>query len=152
MNAAPLPLWRLNLLRVGYAFMGLGLAIVKWPIVLSTPEDWPVAQSVVDSLLASMGVLALLGLRHPTRMLPVLVLESTWKIVWLTAVALPHLMSGPMDAATTSVAINCAFGIVILAVVPWRFAWNSFVTAKGEPWLPRPLIRARQAGTPASSS
>jgi hypothetical protein len=40
---------RLNVMRLGYAFMGVGLAIVKWPLLLhaaSLPEDrgrpdWP---------------------------------------------------------------------------------------------------------------
>ena len=27
---AELPLWRLNLMRVGYAVMGVGLAVVPW--------------------------------------------------------------------------------------------------------------------------
>jgi hypothetical protein len=32
---ADLPLWRLNLMRVGYTVMGIGLAAVKWPDVIA---------------------------------------------------------------------------------------------------------------------
>lgn len=137
MNAEPLSLARLNLLRMGYGFMGVGLLLTKWPIILDPPDAWPLAQSVVDSILAAMSLLALLGLRYPTRMLPVLLLESAWKLVWLTAVALPAARGGTVDPAMADVILSCALVVVILAVVPWRYAWRSFVSAEGEPWSAR---------------
>ena len=40
-GVAELPLYRLNLMRVGYAVMGIGLILVKWPLLVSHPEPWP---------------------------------------------------------------------------------------------------------------
>ena len=84
---------RLNLMRVGYALMGVGLAIVKWPL-LPEAHELPLFESVTLCLLTAMSLLALLGLRHPERMLPVLVLESLWKVLWLGIVALPRAAAG----------------------------------------------------------
>ena len=59
---------RLNIMRVGYAFMGVGLVIVKWPILLQgAAPSLPVFEGVVACLLTAMSLLAFLGLRYPTR-------------------------------------------------------------------------------------
>jgi hypothetical protein len=99
-DAPELSTTRLNLMRVGYALMGVGLALVKWPL-LPQAHDLPLFEGVTLSLLTAMSVLALLGLRHPRRMLPLLVLESLWKVLWLGVVALPQAASGTVDTATS---------------------------------------------------
>ena len=47
-----------------------------------------------------MSVLALLGLRYPLRMLPILLFEVAWKLTWLGVVALPLWSEDKLDAAT----------------------------------------------------
>jgi hypothetical protein len=131
---AELPLYRLQLMRVGYLVLGLGLAVVKWPLLISHDDPWPVMDGVVTCLLSGMSLLAFLGLRYPVRMLPILLFESAWKLTWLSVVALPELTSGGMAAATRDVMNSCLWVVVILAVIPWRYAWQQFVTAKGDRW------------------
>jgi hypothetical protein len=128
------PLRRLYLLRFGYAFMALGLMVTKWPLMVHPPESWSVAQSVVDTMLVTLSVLALLGLRHPLRMLPVLVFESLWKLLWLGVVALPAARAGDMSSAMSDVVLACSAVVVVLAVVPWRFVWTQYVAAPGDRW------------------
>ncbi len=81
-----------------------------------------------------MGVLALIGLRHPAKMLPILVFELIWKIAWLAAVALPLWAHHQLDPATTKVASAILFGIVVIAVTPWRFVFAQYLKAPGDPW------------------
>ena len=80
---------RRNVMRVGYAFMGVGLAIVKWPVLIQDAASLPVSEGVVACLLTAMSLLAFLGLRYPVRMLPILLFEVTWKVIWIAAVAFP---------------------------------------------------------------
>ncbi len=129
----PLPTHRLNMMRVGYAFMGVGLAIVKWPLLLDA-ASFPVPDGVVTCLLTAMSLLALLGLRYPTRMLPILLFEVVWKTIWIAVVAVPHLAAGDLDTATSAVLVNCSLVVVIAAVVPWRHAWTRYVSTPGEVW------------------
>jgi len=124
---------RLNVLRVGYAFMGVGLAIVKWPLVLHA-GSLPVFDGVVTCLLTAMSLLAFLGLRYPGRMLPILLFEVTWKAIWIAAVAVPHLLADDIDTATQSLLFNCSFVVVILAVLPWRYVGKRYVRAPGDAW------------------
>jgi hypothetical protein len=130
--AADVPLWRLNAMRVGYAVMGVGLAIVKWPLVISYDSSTPLFEGVVHILLTAMGLLALLGLRYPVRLLPILLFEALWKLLWFAVVALPAVVAGEVDAAMSEVIFTCSLVIVILAVTPWDYVWKRYVTAKGD--------------------
>jgi hypothetical protein len=132
--AAELSLYRLHLMRVGYAVMGIGLAVVKWPLLVTHPEPWPLFDGVVTCILTAMSLLALLGLRYPVRLLPILLFECGWKLIWLSVVAAPKLATGNLDAATQEVMVNSLLVVIILAVVPWRYVWQQYVTAKGDRW------------------
>ena len=131
----PLPTFRLNLMRLGYLVMVVGLMVVKWPILLSgSTAALPIFEGVVACLLVAMSLLALLGLRYPVAMLPVLLFECTWKALWFAAVAVPHLLAGDMDTATTSLLFSCSFVLIIAAVTPWDYVWKRYVRTRGEGW------------------
>jgi hypothetical protein len=129
-----LPLWRLNLMRVGYAVMGVGLAVVKWPVVIGYDRATPLYEGIVAVLLTTMSLLALLGLRYPVRLLPILLFESLWKLIWLSVVALPAFVAGDVDEAMHEVIVNCLVVVIVFAVIPWRYVWQHYVTAQGERW------------------
>jgi hypothetical protein len=128
-----LPLYRLHLMRAGYLLMGAGLAAVKWPLLIKA-DSLPLFEGVVVCLLTAMSMLAFLGLRYPVKLLPILPLESAWKLLWLSVVALPKAAAGDLDAATQEVVINCSLVLVVLAVTPWRYVWERYVSAKGDRW------------------
>lgn len=134
-TAAPdLPLLRLHLMRAGYLLMGLGLAVVKWPLIIDGVDSLPLFEGVVACLLTAMSLLAFLGLRYPVKLLPVLLFESAWKLLWLGVVALPRAAAGDLDAATQEVLISCSLVVVILAVTPWRYVWRHYGRAPGDRW------------------
>jgi hypothetical protein len=130
---SPLPLTRLHAMRGGYLFMGGGLALVKWPL-LPDAHTMPLYQGVTLCLLTALSLLALLGLRHPVALLPVLLLETTWKLLWLSLVALPNAAAGDLDAARTDILVNCSLVVVIIAVIPWRYVWRTYIGSPGDRW------------------
>ena len=135
--AIPLPgqlaLWQLNLLRVGYLVMGGGLAVYKWPLLFAD-KPWGLAQGTVECLLVAMSILALLGLRHPQRMLPILLFEVAWKLLWLGVVALPAWLDNQLDSATREQTAKVLWVVIIIAVIPWRHVLTHYVLAPGQPW------------------
>jgi hypothetical protein len=125
---------RFNIMRLGYAFMGVGLAIVKWPILVQNVSSLPVFEGVVACLLTAMSLLAFLGLRYPVRMLPILLFEVLWKVIWIAAVALPHLVADDIDTATREVLVNCSLVVIVIAVIPWRYVWEHYIRAPADAW------------------
>jgi len=129
-----LPLYRLHVMRAGYLFMGVGLALVKWPLVIGYDAATPLFEGVVAVLLTAMSLLAFLGLRYPVRLLPILLFEVLWKLIWLVVVALPAVRAGDVDGALRGLIFNCSFVVIIIAAVPWRYVWQRYVTARGDRW------------------
>lgn len=130
---AQLALWQLNLLRVGYFVMGVGLAVVKWPLLFAD-KPWGLMEGTIECLLVAMSVLALIGLRYPQRMLPILLFEVAWKLLWLGVVALPLWLNDRLEGATRDQAATVLWVGIIIAVIPWRHVLTQYVTAPGQPW------------------
>lgn len=133
-TAPEVSLARLYALRAGYVLMGVGLAVTEWPSFVQDSRSWPLMEGVVTCMLVAMSVLALLGIRHPVRMLPLLLFEVAWKLIWLAVVALPLWTAGRMDQATEDVAFACLFVVVVIAVVPWRYVLAHYAAGHGDPW------------------
>jgi hypothetical protein len=117
---------RLHAMRGGYLVMGVGLVLVKWPL-LPDAHTMPLYEGVTLSLLTAMSLLAFVGVWRPVRMLPLLVFEVLWKVLWLSVVAVPRARAGELDGAFVDVAVNCSLVVVIAAAVPWGYVWRQYV-------------------------
>ena len=132
-SGAGLPTWRLNLMRVGYFVMVAGLAVTKWPELLAH-EPWELMHGTVLTMLVAMSVLALLGLRYPQKMLPILLFEVAWKALWLGVVALPLWLDGDLSGATREQVVKVLWVTIVVAVIPWRHVVRQLVLARGDNW------------------
>ena len=121
-------------MRIGYALMGVGIAARNWPLIIGRDEPWPLYEGVTKYMLVAMGLLALLGLRYPVQMLPILLFESAWKLLWLGAIAVPLWLGDGMDTRTSEVAVSVLFVVIVLAVIPWGYVARRYVTKRGDPW------------------
>ena len=94
----------------------------------------PLYEGVILCMLTAMSLLALLGLRYPVKLLPLLLFESAWKLLWLGLVAAPAVLSGDLDSATRQTLTSCTMVVVILAVTPWRYVLQQYLRSAGEAW------------------
>jgi hypothetical protein len=130
---------RLYLLRGLYALIAVGLALFVWPTYLAGAPDLPLFQGVALSMLCAFSILCLIGIRHPLRMLPVLMWELLWKAVWLLAVALPLWSVGRVDPRTAQTAFECILGAVLVSLaLPWGYVFRQYVKKPGARWRSRP--------------
>ncbi len=73
-------------------------------------------------------------MRYPIAMLPILLFEVGWKLLWLAAVGVPHLMANDMDPAMEKLFGNVLWVVLPLAVTPWDYVWKRFITTRGDRW------------------
>mgnify|MGYP001291938883 CR=1 FL=1 len=124
---------RLSLLRACYAVLFIGLSLRYGPVIMDGLANQPRMDGVVVALLGAVGLLSIVGFFSPIRMLPLLVFEISWKLIWVSAVALPKWLDGSLDEGTLSILINCAVALPFIAVVPWRYVAVTFLRG-GEPF------------------
>ena len=141
---------RLYALRLAYLMWAGGLILVKWPMLISHDASWPLFEGVTGALLGGLALMALLGLRYPLQMLPVLLFEVTWKIIWGGLVFLPLWQAGKVSEATASVGVNCLFVVLLLPLIPWDFALANYVRAPGARWRRSPVRVTTTAVPPVS--
>jgi len=129
---------RLSLLRACYAVLVVGLSLRYGPVYVEGLSSLPRMEGVVVALLSAMGILAVAGLFSPVRMLPLLVFEIGWKVIWVSAVALPKWLDASLDEATLSILVNCAVALPFVFIVPWRYVISGFLGTR-EPFRAAPV-------------
>ena len=150
--------FRLYLLRAMYVFMAVGLAIFKWPGILNPPPGLSNTGSIVGSFLGAMSLLAVLGIRYPLKMLPLLLFELLWKVMWVLGWGLPlwftQQLTPQLGPDAQSNLINCLVGVVLVPLVlPWGYVLKQYVQAPGDRWGKRVPSRTpgRDSGGPISA-
>jgi hypothetical protein len=133
-GTSELSLLRLYALRAGYLLLVAGLGPMIWPGIIHHDKPWGLMQGVVHCMLAALSALAVLGLRYPLRMLPLLFFELAWKTIWLIVVAFPLWSTHRMDADTLETANECLMAVVFLAVIPWPYVVAHYVMKPGDRW------------------
>jgi hypothetical protein len=93
------------------------------------------ARGVIPSLLGGIWVLALLGLRYPLQMLPLLMFEFVWKTIWLVDFGLPQYSSARRPPTFDEDFKAIALGVVLMPlVIPWPYVWRHYVKRPGARW------------------
>ena len=130
--------FRLYLLRAMYVFTVVGLAIEKLPALLH-PATLSPGDGVILSVLGATALLAVVGIRYPLKMLPLLFFEFVWKSIWILIFGLPLLLSGGLDPNVsfggTETLIACLMGVVLVPLVmPWGYVLKHYLKAPGARW------------------
>lgn len=126
-------LFRLYLLRAAYLLLLVGLGVTIWPS-WTQHLQWTLWQGVGKSVLTAISLLAILGLRYPLKMLPLLFFELAWKSIWLLGIALPLWNAHRIDAGTADTLQACLMGVVFLIVIPWRYVFANYMLAPADRW------------------
>ena len=123
---------RLYVLRATYLLLVVGLGAMIVPELLSHTLT---SRGVIPSLLGAVWVLAFLGLRYPLEMLPLLMFELVWKVLWMIAYGLPQWSAGQLPPTFADDFFNIAFGVILMPlVIPWGYVWRHYVRRPGARW------------------
>lgn len=128
-------LFRLYALRATYLLIVVGMGTMIWPLLLGTPETAEHFRGVTWCLLGTVALLALLGLRYPLKMLPLLFFELVWKTTWLVTIGLPLRSSGQLEGAFRETWFANLMGLVIFPlVIPWGYVARRYFREPGDRW------------------
>lgn len=117
----------IHLLRMLYALMFFMLGQTSWTEVLTHHGPWEPNEALAWSVWTGFSVLAGLGMFHPLKMLPILLLEIFYKVLWLVLVAYPlwtqdKLTGSPAEGITT-----VFFPVfVVPLIIPWGYVFKQY--------------------------
>jgi hypothetical protein len=125
---------RLYTLRICYLILAAGLGAVIWPSVIHHSSDFAISHGIQCSLFAGLGLTAVLGLRYPVQMIPLLLFEMIWKTVYLLGFALPLWRAHPVTAAAAADIQAVLVVIIFIPLIPWGYVARHYILQTGDRW------------------
>ena len=97
---------------------------------------------MITGILGGLWVMALIGIRYPLKMVPILLFEFVWKTIWLLRFGLPQWLAGTGSPRIErgSLARSGSVPLVFGLVIPWGYVWRHYVRRRPSAGAePRPL-------------
>jgi hypothetical protein len=137
------------LLRLVYALMFFVLGFQTWTMIFTHTGAWDPVRAMAWCVWAAFATLAGLGIVRPLKMLPILLLEVFYKVLWLGIVAYPLWSKGALWGSKAE-DMTWVFLWVILPIVaiPWGYVFSTYVY-KPKKHLPLLPLVPEPAKTPA---
>lgn len=122
------------LLRLLYVLMLLFLGKDSWTHVLTFKGSWDPEEAAAWCVWASYSALSVLGIIHPLKMLPLVLLEISYKVLWLIIVAYPlwstnQLIGSPVQEMT----YEFLWVALAIAAMPLKYAFKNYILKPKEP-------------------
>jgi len=116
------------LLRLVFVLMFFVLGSTTWRQVLTHQGPWNPTSAIAWCIWTAFATLAGLGIIRPLKMLPILLLEIFYKVLWLALVAYPLWTAGALIGSPAE-DTTFAFLWVILPIVavPWGYAFEAYI-------------------------
>jgi hypothetical protein len=121
------------LMRLVYGLMLVFLGKDSWTHILEHQGSWQSMDAMAWSVWAAFATLSLLGLFHTVRLIPLLLFEVLYKLIWLAIVAYPLWRAGTLGGSEAE-GMTYAFLWVVLPIValPWPYVIRTY--ARGANW------------------
>lgn len=118
-------------MRLIYVLMAFVLGADVWGYIFSYSAVWQQNEAVAWSVWAAFSVLAFLGIFRTIQMIPLLLLEIVYKVLWLILVAYPLWQKDKLIGSGVE-QTAFAFSLVVLPIlaVPWGYVLNRIILNK----------------------
>jgi hypothetical protein len=120
------------LLRLVFILMFFVLGRNTWTHILTHQGSWRPDEAISWCVWTAFATLAGLGIIRPLKMVPILLLEIFYKVLWLIIVAYPLWSQGSL-AGSPAEATTSAFLWVLLPIVavPWGYVFATYIYKPG---------------------
>ena len=145
-----LSLVRLYTLRLCYLILAAGLGLFIWPTVIHHSPEQAAAHGIQISLLAGLGLAAVLGLRYPVQMIPLLLFELIWKAIYLLAFALPLWLAHQVTPSAAADIQSVLMVVIFIPLIPWGYVARQYLLQRDDRWK-RGLV-GREGIEPATAT
>ena len=120
--------FNIYLLRLLYVLMFFVLGKDTWTHILTHKGPWDPTGAVVWCVWTAFATLAGLGILRPLKLLPIILLEVFYKVLWLLIVAYPLWAKGTLWTSPAA-DITGSFLWVVLPIIalPWGYAFTTYL-------------------------
>jgi hypothetical protein len=122
--------FRFYLLKFYFALNFVALGFSAWSEILSHTGLWQPIPGIAYSFLAAFSLLAILGVIHPLKMIPLLLIQFTYKLIWSIIVAYPIWSANQLQSSDQLTNIMVKGVIIDLFIIPWLYVWRHYISSE----------------------
>ena len=122
--------FRFYLLRFYFALNFVTLGFQAWSEIFAHTGLWQPIPGIAYSFWAAFSLLAILGIIHPLKMIPLLLVQFTYKLIWSIIVAYPIWSANQLPASHELTNIMVKGVVVDLLIIPWPYVLRNFILRK----------------------
>ena len=121
--------FRIYLLRFFYLLITVLLGSEVWTELITHKERWQPLPAVAYSFWGAFSILAILGIVRPLKMIPLLLVQFIYKLIWVIIVAFPLWYSNQLaGSAAQEMTSTMTKGVLIdLFIIPWPYVLKNYV-------------------------
>jgi hypothetical protein len=125
------PRINIYLLRILFALMFVFVTYDSWTRIINHTGAWNPVEAAAWCMWGAYSVISFIGIIRPLKMLPIVLFEIIYKLVWLFIVAYPLWTKGEL-AGSNAEGMTSAFMWVILPIVamPWGYFFRTHLLGK----------------------
>lgn len=121
---------RINIyvMRLFFALMFIFVATDSWTVLFTHKGAWDPTRAVAWCTWAAYSTLAILGVFHTLRMLPIMLFMIFYKGLWLNVVAFP-LWSTDSLKGSPAEGMAYMFSSIIIPIIfmPWKYVFKKYI-------------------------
>lgn len=124
---------RINIyvMRLFFALMFVFVATDSWKVIITHEGPWDPTRAVAWCCWAAYSTLAILGVYHTLRMLPIMLFMIFYKGLWLIVVAYPLWSAGTLKGSSAEGMAYMFSGIIVpIIFMPWKYVFENYILLK----------------------
>ena len=116
------------LLRLLYFLMAFFVATDSWRAIITHEGPWDRFRAMSVCVWAAYATLAVFGLFHPLRWLPIMIFMIFYKSLWLMVVAYPLWREGELAGSPAAEMTGAFLGVPLAMIaVPWKYVFENYI-------------------------
>jgi hypothetical protein len=101
----------------------------SWTKIFTFKGTWDPMAAMAWSMWASYSVLSIIGIINPLKMLPIVMLEILYKLIWLILVAYPLWSSNQLiGSAAEHMTYSFLWVVLPIVAMPWRYVFRRYIS------------------------
>jgi hypothetical protein len=103
--------------------------------VMTLFDHAPDERGMLKAMISGLWVMCLITIRYPLKMIPILIFELVWKLLWLVFFGIPQWWTGVGSPRLAEDLWSIgAFPIVCVLIIPWGYVWRHYFKEPSERW------------------
>jgi hypothetical protein len=103
--------------------------------VMTLVDHAPDERGMLKAMISGLWIMCLITIRYPLKMIPILLFELVWKLLWLFFFGIPQWWTGVGSPRLGEDLWSIgAFPLVCVLVIPWGYVWRHYIKEPAERW------------------